>query len=77
VPDKDKLIAVGRSEQDIANMLGADSLAYLPDETLTAILTDAGCPPCTACFSGNYTIDLPKEPEIQVYERPLYNVIGK
>ncbi|MDR1028059.1 MAG: amidophosphoribosyltransferase [Clostridiales Family XIII bacterium] len=77
VPDRDKLIAVGRSEQDVAEMLGADSLAYLSHETLSRILEEEGCPPCTACFSGNYPLKLPNEPDNRLFNKPIINLFGK
>jgi amidophosphoribosyltransferase len=77
VPDKDRLIAVGRTEDDIAEMLGADSLAYLNVETLKRILTEAGISSCTACFSGDYPIDPPDEPEDDIYSQPIITLTGK
>jgi amidophosphoribosyltransferase len=77
VPDRDKLIAVGRSEQTVAEMLGADSLAYLSHETLARILKEAGCPACTACFSGNYPLELPDEPDNHFFNKPIINLFGK
>jgi amidophosphoribosyltransferase len=74
VPDRDKLIAVGRSEQTVAEMLGADSLAYLPHGTLANILKEAGCPPCTACFDGNYPLELPEEPDNHLFRKPIINL---
>jgi amidophosphoribosyltransferase len=77
VPDKDRLIAVGRTENDIADMLGADSLAYLKTETLERILSDAGITSCTACFSGEYPIELPDEPETNIFAQPIITLTGK
>jgi amidophosphoribosyltransferase len=77
VPDKDRLIAVGRAEKDIAAMLGADSLAYLNVHTLKRILDDVGIPSCTACFSGDYPIDPPKEPETDIFSQPIITLTGK
>ncbi|MDR2487842.1 MAG: amidophosphoribosyltransferase [Clostridiales Family XIII bacterium] len=77
VPDRDKLIAAKRSEEEVAQILGCDSLAYLPTETLGRILTDMGCPPCMACFSGDYPIELPEEPETSVFSQPIINLLGK
>ncbi|MDR2157223.1 MAG: amidophosphoribosyltransferase [Clostridiales Family XIII bacterium] len=77
VPDRDKLIAVGRSEQAVAEMLGADSLAYLSHETLSRILREADCPACTACFSGNYPLPLPDEPDNCLFNKPIINLSGK
>jgi amidophosphoribosyltransferase len=77
VPDRDKLIAVGRSEKAVAEKLGANSLAYLSHETLSRILEDAGCPACTACFSGEYPLELPDEPDTHLFKKPIINITGK
>jgi len=77
VPDKDRLIAVGRSEQDIAEMLGADSLAYLKVDTLKRILAESGISSCTACFSGEYPIEPPDEPEADAFSQPIITLTGK
>jgi amidophosphoribosyltransferase len=77
VPDKDRLIAVGRSEKSIAEKLGADSLAYLKHETLSRILMDEGVVSCTACFSGEYPIELPAEPEVNLFDQPIITLTGK
>jgi amidophosphoribosyltransferase len=77
VPDKDRLIAVGRSEKDIAGMLGADSLAYLNVGTLKRILTEAGITSCTACFSGEYPVEPPAVPESDIFSHPIITLTGK
>ncbi|MDR0596366.1 MAG: amidophosphoribosyltransferase, partial [Clostridiales Family XIII bacterium] len=77
VPDKDRLIAVGRTEQDIAEMLGADTLAYLKVDTLRKILADEGISSCTACFSGEYPIELPEAPQTDVFSHPIITLAGK
>jgi amidophosphoribosyltransferase len=77
VPDKDRLIAVGRTEEDIAAMLGADSLAYLNVETLKRILSEAGIASCTACFSGEYPVEPPAAPEADVFAQPIITLTGK
>ncbi len=52
-PERDKLIAAYRSEAEVASLLGADSLRYLPLEALkrsVSIPNDF----CYACFTGDY-----------------------
>jgi amidophosphoribosyltransferase len=71
VPDRDHLIAVGRTEEDLAKLLGANSVAYLSDESLSRILEGAGCPICKACFTGKYPIDPPPEPDEGAFQRPI------
>jgi len=52
-PDQHKLVAHGRSEEEVARHLGADSLRYLSLEGLrsTVVAPDHFC---YACFSGDY-----------------------
>ncbi|MDR2163982.1 MAG: amidophosphoribosyltransferase [Clostridiales Family XIII bacterium] len=77
VPDKDRLIAVGRAEKDIARMLGADSLAYLNVGTLKRILNDADISSCAACFSGEYPIAPPVRSETDIFSQPIITLTGK
>ena len=71
VPDREMLIAVDRKEEELAKLLGADSVAFLPHEALTRILEEAGCKICKACFTGEYPIEIPKEPENNIFDRPI------
>ena len=58
IPTEDQLIANGKSVEEIRQILGADSLAYLRMERLSEICE--GLPFCDACFSGNYPLEPPK-----------------
>jgi amidophosphoribosyltransferase len=57
---QDQLIAANATVEEIAEHIGADSLAYLSHEGLLACCK--GCEEgfCTACFSGEYPVRLPK-----------------
>ncbi len=59
IPDEDQLIAHNRTIDEIRDLLGADSLSYLNIGRLNEMAE--GLPICTACFSGNYPIEPPKE----------------
>lgn len=57
--DRDELIAVGQTEEQIAGAVGADSLHYL---TLDGLQRAMGRPAegyCRACFTGAYPIPVP------------------
>jgi len=57
--DRDEMIAVGQTEQQIADAVGADSLHYL---TLDGLQRAMGRPAggyCRACFTGEYPIPVP------------------
>ena len=59
IPSKDQLLAHNRSLEEIRQIIGADSLAYLRMERLPEIVD--GIPICTGCFNGEYPIDPPEE----------------
>jgi len=55
-PDKDKLIAANMSTEEMAEYIGADSLAFLSNEALMRSVNSDGTEYCTACFTGEYII---------------------
>jgi len=59
IPSKDQLIAHNRTEEEIRDTIGADSLSYLKMERLNEMAE--GLPICRACFSGVYPIEPPVE----------------
>lgn len=60
IPSDDQLIAHNNTVDKICDMLGANSLGYLDVERLGEMLgSDMGY--CSACFTGNYPIEPPKE----------------
>jgi amidophosphoribosyltransferase len=71
VPDKSELIAAGRTDDEIAGVLGADSVAFLSHESLSRILEGAGCPICKACFTGEYPMELPSDPINNIFQKPI------
>jgi amidophosphoribosyltransferase len=54
-----ELIANGLAVDEIAASLGADSLGYISEEGLVAATEQPRASLCTACFSGEYPIELP------------------
>ena len=58
IPDREHLIAHGRSPEEIRALIGADSLGFLPLEALHRIAPDAACGFCDGCFTGAYPIRL-------------------
>jgi len=60
-PERTQLIANERSVEDIRKYLGVDSLRYLSLEGMLKCAATPGIPGdhyCTACFSGEYRIDI-------------------
>ncbi|MDR1134817.1 MAG: amidophosphoribosyltransferase [Clostridiales Family XIII bacterium] len=75
VPDSEMLIAYNNSIEETANIIGADSLAYLSLEALGSVVEGAGCPICDACFSGRYPVDPPSISEKNQFEQRIVNII--
>lgn len=58
VPAREQLIAYNRSVEEIRELIGADTLAYLGLERLNGIVE--GLPHCQGCFTGRYPMEPPK-----------------
>ena len=59
VPSKELLIAYNRTIEEIRQVIGCDSLAYLDINRLSEIA--GGNSICTGCFTGKYPMEPPKE----------------
>ena len=59
VPAREQLLAYNRSVEEIRQVIGADSLAYLRVERLGEMI--GGLPHCTGCFTGQYPLAPPTE----------------
>ena len=71
VDSKENLIACVHSIDEIAKIVGVDSLAYLNLEDVTKIGQSGHCTGyCTACFDGKYPTETPKA-IINKYENKL------
>jgi amidophosphoribosyltransferase len=55
---REQLIAAGKSVEQIRQFLGVDSLAYLSQEGLLSCVHKPARHYCTACYDGNYRIDV-------------------
>jgi amidophosphoribosyltransferase len=54
-----ELIATGLAPEDVRASIGADSLGYLSKEGMIAASEQKESELCTACFTGEYPIELP------------------
>ena len=59
VPAREQLIAYNRSVEEIRQIIGADSLAYLSLDRLPDIV--GGREICTGCFTGKYPMEPPQD----------------
>lgn len=61
IDSKENLIANHHSVEEIAKIIGADSLGFLSPESVAEIPENAKCGFCRGCFTGNYPVEVPKE----------------
>ena len=65
---RDQLVATGRTVPDIARFLGVDSLHYLTLEGLLSAMQRPAPNYCTACWTGDYRLDVDHPSTGQVIE---------
>jgi len=65
--NEQELIAAQKSLEEISKSIGADGLHYLSLEGLLNIFGDSRNNFCTACFDGNYPVEIPKPRETGKY----------
>lgn len=59
VPSNQQLIAHTHSTEEIREMIGADSLGYMPIDCLQEMVGDL--PICKACFDSRYPMEVPDQ----------------
>ena len=69
IDSEENLIACKYSTKEIADIIGADSLGYLPVEGLKEMIGH-DCY-CSACFDGNYPTAIPKDTRKDRFEQKL------
>lgn len=69
IDSEDCLIACRHTEAEIAQIMGADSLGYLPAEKLAVLAGHSGI--CKACFTGKYPTAVPSEAHKDKYEMKI------
>ena len=67
------------TEKEIADVIGADSLAYLSIEGAHKLADNSKCLFCDSCFSGKYPVEIPKNQNKNKFEKrglnPRYKFI--
>ncbi|MBQ7646381.1 MAG: amidophosphoribosyltransferase, partial [Clostridia bacterium] len=63
------LIACHHTSDEIAKMIGADTLGFLPVNTLHELIGGYGC--CSACFDGDYPTKIPSDTRKDRFEQKL------
>jgi amidophosphoribosyltransferase len=60
-PSRKDLLASSNSVDEICKAIGADSIGYLSLEGLLKTPVGTKCGFCSACFTGDYPMEVPKE----------------
>lgn len=69
IDSQEKLIACHHSVSEIAEMIGSDSLGFLPVESLGELAENADY--CSACFDGTYPTRIPTDTRKNRFEQRL------
>ena len=69
IDTRENLIACNHSVEDIAKIIGADTLGYLPVSQLS--LLTGNCDYCSACFDGDYPTEIPTDTCKNRFEQKL------
>ena len=69
IDSEEHLIACKYSIPEICDLIGADSLGYLPVESLSTLTGNSGF--CSACFNGNYPTRVPTDTRKDRFEMRL------
>lgn len=67
-PNRLQLVGATHSIEEIREMIGADSLAYLSTEGLVKSIGARKCDLCTACFDGDYPMEVPESADKFLFE---------
>lgn len=67
-PNRLQLVGAMHSIEEIREMIGADSLAYLSTGGLVKAIGARKCDLCTACFDGDYPMEVPESADKFLFE---------
>lgn len=71
IDSSENLIAANNTAEETARLIGADSLGYLPLQSLKELTLHSYC---SACFAGNYPTEVPDDSGKNRFERKLSEI---
>lgn len=71
IDSRENLIACKHTNEEIAKIIGADSVGFLDVKYLPRITGKSCGAFCSACFDGNYPTEIPAEGNKNRFERPI------
>ncbi|SCX79817.1 amidophosphoribosyltransferase [Desulfoluna spongiiphila] len=67
-PNRKQLVGSSKSDEEVRELIGADSLGYISVKGLLESVGKTNCDMCTACFDGDYPMDVPEEVDKNMFE---------
>ena len=71
IDSRDHLIACNHTVEEIAQIIGADSLGYLSVESAHKLANGCNCTFCDGCFTGQYPVPVPQAREKFRFEQKI------
>ena len=71
IDSRDHLIACNHTVEEIAQIIGADSLGYLSVESAHKLANGCSCTFCDGCFTGQYPVPVPQAREKFRFEQKI------
>lgn len=71
IDSTENLIAHNHSVEEIAEIIGVDSLGFLPIAAVHKLADNSNCGFCAACFTGEYPAKPPEKPKASKFETPI------
>ena len=71
IDSRDHLIACNHTVEEIAKIIGADSLGYLSVDSVHKLANGCGCTFCDGCFTGSYPVPVPEAREKFRFEQKI------
>ena len=67
-PNRKQLVGSSKSDEEVRELIGADSLGYISVKGLLKSVGKTNCDMCTACFDGDYPMPVPEEVNKNMFE---------
>ncbi len=77
IDSRENLIANNHTIEEIAEIIGADTLGYLSMEDVVHLASDEDIGFCTGCFSGSYPTEVPTKVRKNRFEQKISESEGK
>lgn len=71
IDSRDHLIACNHTVEEIAQIIGADSLGYLSVDSVHKLANGCRCTFCAGCFTGHYPVPVPEAREKFRFEQKI------